>query len=98
MPETPPGLPLPPPGSSPGDQPGLTDEQRMLVDLRDVLYEGRWADFRLDLTARRDSRPHVFDTVPECLRLDEIISRHLRVIEELENWELRYERTLRGST
>jgi hypothetical protein len=69
-----------------------------MVDLRDVLYEGSWEDFRRDLTARRDSRPHVFDTVPECSRLDEIIDRHLQVIEDLSRWEQHYGRRLRGST
>ncbi len=90
-------MPIPPPGPSPGDQPGLTDEQRMLVDLRDALYEGSWEDFRLDLTARRESRPHVFDTVPECSRLGEVIDRHLQVIDDLERWEQHHGCKLRGS-
>ncbi len=97
MPETPPGLLLPPPGPPPDDQPSLTDEQRMLVDLRDVLYEGSWADFRLDLTARRESRPHVFDTIPECARLNETIDRHMGLIDELERWERHYALKLRGT-
>ena len=69
----------------------------MLVDLRDVLYEGSWEDFREDLTARRDSRPHVFDTVPQCSRLEETIDRHLAVIAALEHWERHYGRRLRSS-
>ena len=69
----------------------------MLVDLRDALYEGSWEDFRHDLTARRDSRPHVFDTVPECSRLEEVIDRHLQVIDDLQRWEQHYGRTLRAS-
>lgn len=98
MSEPPPGLLLPPPGDSPDDQPELTDEQRMLVDLRDVLYEGSWEDFRRDLEARRNARPHVFDTVPESGRMPEIIDRHLQVLDELERWEQRYGRRLSGST
>ena len=70
----------------------------MLIDLRDVLYEGSWEDFRDDLKARRDARPHVFDTVPESARMHEIIGRHLRVIAELEHWERHYGCRLRGSS
>jgi hypothetical protein len=96
--EPPPALPPPPAGGSPDGQPELTDEQRMLVNLRDVLYEGSWDDFRADLEARRDDRPHVFDTVSESSRMPETIERHLRVVDELERWEQRYGRRLRGST
>lgn len=98
MSQTPPGCPIPPPGPSPNDGPVLTDEQRMLLDLRDILYEGSWEDFRRDLEARQASRPHVFDIVPPSPRLQETIARHLQVIDELDQWERRYERRLRGST
>ena len=97
MSDTPQGLPIPPPGRSPEDQPVLTDEQRMLVDLRDVLYEGNWEDFRNDLEARRASRPHVFDVVPPSPRLQEAIARHLLVIDGLERWERQYSRRLHGT-
>ncbi len=93
-----PSSPISPPGPSPGDQPPLTDEQRMLIDLRDVLYEGSWEDFRVDLNARRQSKPHVFDTVPETPRTQSIIDLHLRLIGELEEWEHRYGCRLRGTT
>ncbi|MHC4233903.1 MAG: hypothetical protein ACYSUQ_02190 [Planctomycetota bacterium] len=70
----------------------------MLIDLRDVLYEGSWEDFRNDLQARQESRPHVFDVVPPSPRIKEIIERHLQVIDELERWEETYGRTLSGNT
>jgi hypothetical protein len=95
--DTPPGFPIQPPGPSPEDQPALTDEQRMLVDLRDKLYEGNWEDFRRDLKARQESKPYVFDVVPPTPRLRETIARHLRVIDELDRWERHYQRTLRSS-
>jgi hypothetical protein len=94
--DTPKGTPIPPPGPSPDDLPELTPEQQMLVDLRDILYEGSWEDFRSDLKARRESRPHVFDVVPPSPRLKETIDRHLRVIDELDRWERRHSRTLRS--
>ena len=89
--------PLPGPGPSPADPPVLTEEQRMLVDLRDVLYEGSWEDFRSDLKARQESRPHVFDVVPASPRLKGTIERHLRVINELDCWERAHGRKLHGS-
>lgn len=70
----------------------------MLVDLRDILYEGSWEDFRRDLEARQASEPHVFEIVPPTPRLQETIARHLQVIDELDRWERRYGRTLRGTT
>ncbi|MFQ5490617.1 MAG: hypothetical protein ACE5GE_07840 [Phycisphaerae bacterium] len=96
MPDPPTSLPLPPPGPPPNRQPGLTDEQRMLVDLRDVLYEGSWEDFRMDLRARAQDQPHVFDVVPSSSRTQRIIDRHLRVIDGLDRWEQHYQIILRG--
>ena len=95
MSETPSGSPIPPPDASIDGQPMLTEEQRMLIDLRDVLYEGCWEDFRNDLQARQESRPYVFDVVPTSSRLQETIQRHLQVIDELEQWEKRYKRLLK---
>ncbi len=96
MSDTPQDSPLPLPGPSPDGPPELTDEQQMLVDLRDALYEGSWEDFCNDLTARRESKPHVFDVVPPSPRLIETIDRHLRVIDELDRWERLHGCTLRG--
>ena len=96
MSDLPPEKPIPPTGPSPDDRPVLTQEQQMLLDLRDVLYEGSWEDFRSDLEARQESRPHVFEILPASPRLSETIDRHLRVIDELEDWERRHGRRLRG--
>jgi len=93
--EAPPGFEGPRLGRE--DQPALTDEQRMLLDLRDVLYEGSWEDFRHDLKARRESRPYVFEIMPASPRLMETIERHLRAIDELERWEHDHGRRLRCS-
>ena len=68
----------------------------MLLDLRDVLYDGSWEDFRHDLQARQESRPHVFDVVRPSPRLKKTIEQHLRVIDELERWERTHRRRLRG--
>ena len=95
--DAPPEWPIPRPSPSADDHPELTEEQRMLLDLRDVLYEGNWDDFRNDLTARQESRPHVFDTIPPSPGLRDTIARHLRVIDELEHWERTHRRRLHGS-
>lgn len=97
MPDPPTSLPLSPPGPPPNRQPELTAEQRMLVDLRDVLYEGSWDDFRSDLQARSLDRPHVYDVVPPSSRTQQIIDRHLQVIDGLERWEGCYGIVLRGT-
>ena len=97
MSDAPPEWPIPRPSPSADDHPELTEEQRMLLDLRDVLYEGNWDDFRNDLTARQESRPHVFDTIPPSPGLRDTIARHLRVIDELERWERNHRRRLHGS-
>jgi hypothetical protein len=38
----------------------LDDRDRMLLDVLDVLYVGRWEDLVEDLQAARDGRPYVF--------------------------------------
>lgn len=38
----------------------LTAEERVLVKLRDELYEGSWDEMTRDLEARRDNKPYVF--------------------------------------
>ena len=65
----------------------LTEEHRMLLDIRDTLYEGSWEDFKCDLEARRQSLPHVFDTVPESPRMLKTIRNHLELIRAMWNWE-----------
>ena len=81
--------------STPPTRP-LSDEERMLLELRDTLYEGNWEDFVLDLQARIAGQPHVFDIVPETPRFADVIRHHLRLIEALEDWERTHQTTLRA--
>ena len=74
----------------------LTDEDRMLLRIRDTLYEGNWSDFTHDLVARRDSKPHVFDIEPASDRLRRTIEVHLTQIARLRSWEEKHGVTLRA--
>jgi hypothetical protein len=76
----------------------LTDEQRMLLDIRDTLYEGSWVDFERDLEARMNAAPHVFETVPASPEMRVTIRGHLRLIEEMRSWEAKHNQVLRGRT
>ncbi len=78
------------------DPSNLTDEQRMLVGIRDTLYEGSWDDFAHDLIARRDAKPHVFDILPATDTLRETIAAHLAQIDRLRRWEQTNGITLRA--
>ena len=87
------------PNAGDADVPGefvLTDEHRMLLDIRDTLYEGSWEDFKRDLEARRRSQPHVFDTVPDSPQMLQTIREHLLLIGEMWNWEKTHGTTLRS--
>ena len=70
-----------------GGLPALGEEQRMLLRVRDELYEGQWALFVKDLEARLAGEPHVFQIGPASDRLKETIATHLRLIEELRTME-----------
>ena len=59
------------------------DEERMLLEIRDQLYGGSWDAFLEDLTARLESRPHVFEVGPPSQRLEDTIQRHLRLIRQM---------------
>jgi hypothetical protein len=72
----------------------LSAEQRMLLDIRDTLYEGNWDDFVCDLEARLHGQPHVFDLVPETPGFAVTIRHHLRLIDELRAWEQAHRTTL----
>ena len=76
-----------------GDLP-LTDEHRMLLQMRDTLYEGNWGDFEEDLRARAEDRPHVFATVPRSREMKAVIERHLSMIGEMRGWESTHQRLL----
>lgn len=78
------------------DRLDLTDEHRMLLDIRDTLYEGSWDDFKADLAARAASKPHVFETVPASVDVQETIHSHLALIDAMSAWERRHGRRLTG--
>ena len=73
--------------SASADELRLTDTHRMLLAMRDTLYEGSWADFVRDLRARIESRPYVFNTVPTSPAMEQTIATHLEMIEEMRHWE-----------
>jgi len=65
----------------------LTGEHRMLLRMRDTLYEGVWEDFSRDLRARINGKPHVFETVPTSAAMRDTITQHLVMIAEMDEWE-----------
>lgn len=65
----------------------LTDEHRMLLDIRDSLYDGSWEEFKFDLEARAAQKPHVFETAPTSQDMIGIIRDHLNLIEQMVQWE-----------
>jgi hypothetical protein len=67
----------------------LTPEHRMLLRIRDTLYEGSWIDFVRDLRARLNDEPHVFDIVPASAALKTTIVGHLTLIDEMASYEQR---------
>lgn len=72
----------------------LSADHRMLLEIRDTLYEGNWDDFARDLEARRRAEPHVFAIVPESPQMLATISNHLALIREMQNWERDQQATL----
>ena len=74
----------------------LTDDHRMLLQIRDTLYEGSWDDFVHDLRARAEGRPHVFEIVPASERMKATIAGHLTMIEQMQSWEAAHGRALRA--
>jgi len=73
----------------------LTDDHRMLLQIRDTLYEGSWEDFIRDLEARAAGRPHVFELVPVSDNMKATIAGHLRMISDMREWEATQGRPLR---
>ena len=65
----------------------LTAEHRMLLQMRDTLYEGSWEDFIEDLRAREEGRPHVFETIPDTPGMKDTIHNHLDMIADMRLWE-----------
>ena len=72
----------------------LTEEQRMLIQIRDTLYEGSWDDFLCDLSARSEGRPHVFSLNCASPELKTTIEHHVTLIDELREWEREHRQTL----
>lgn len=72
----------------------LTDEQRMLLRIRDTLYEGSWEDFVQDLQARAQGLPHVFETVTDSPCMKATIANHMVMIDNMRAWEARHGRSL----
>ena len=68
----------------------LTSEERMLLTIRDELYEGRWGLMVQDLRDRLEGRPHVFEICPPSARLRETIAEHLSMIDRLQEIERRH--------
>jgi hypothetical protein len=77
------------------DRFALTDDHRMLLQIRDTLYEGSWEDFIRDLEARAAGRPHVFELVPASPQMLATIASHLTMIEGMQAWEASQGRPLR---
>jgi len=73
----------------------LTDDHRMLLQVRDTMYEGSWEDFIRDLEARAAGRAHVFELVPASDNMKATIVGHLRMISDMREWEAELGRLLR---
>lgn len=84
--------------SSAGERLNLTDAHRMLLDVRDTLYDGSWDEFRIDLRARSADKPHVFETVPTSAKMLDTIRDHLALIEEMSRWEAANNQRLTSTT
>ena len=74
----------------------LTADCRMLLQIRETLYEGSWEDFEQDLKARARGGPHVFETIHETPGMKATIAVHLQLIDDMRRWESVHKTTLRG--
>ncbi len=72
----------------------LTEEHRMLLQMRDSLYEGCWEDFIRDLEARAFGKPHVYETVPTSDQMKSTIKNHLLMIANMVAWEQQHDTSL----
>jgi hypothetical protein len=66
----------------------LTQEQKMLITLRDELYEGSWSTMIEDLEARMNGKPYIFKLVNR-------IEKDLNNIKMLREYEDKYEVNLK---
>ena len=60
----------------------LEPYERVLVDLKDQLYEGSWERILEDLRARLDGHPYIY-------KLSQTITRDLAAIERMKAYEMR---------
>lgn len=67
---------------------GLSREERLLMEIRDELYEGSWAGLIEDLLARRDRKPYV---IKLATRIDDDLAR----IEKIQKYEEEHEINLK---
>lgn len=58
----------------------LEPHERVLIELRDQLYEGSWDRVLSDLRARQRGEPYVF-------KLSQTIARDIEAIEKLQRYE-----------
>jgi hypothetical protein len=65
----------------------LESHERVLVDLKDQLYEGSWERILDDLRSRLDNKPYLF-------KLSQTISRDLAAIERMKSYEMRHKVSL----
>ena len=56
--------------------------ERVLLDLKDQLYEGSWERILADLKARLDNKPYIY-------KLSQTIARDLAAIERMKAYEMR---------
>jgi hypothetical protein len=60
----------------------LESFERVLLDLKDQLYEGSWDRILADLKARLDNKPYMY-------KLGQTISRDMAAIERMRAYEMR---------
>jgi hypothetical protein len=60
----------------------LETYERVLVDLKEHLYEGSWERILDDLRARLDNKPYIY-------KLSQTISRDVAAIERMKSYEMR---------
>ena len=60
----------------------LESYERVLLDLKDQLYEGSWERILTDLRARLDNKPYIY-------KLSQTISRDVAAIERMKSYEMR---------
>ena len=65
----------------------LESYEQVLIDLKDLLYEGSWERVLADLRAAKENRPHVY-------RLSNAIDRDLKAIERMQAYETKHQVSL----